>query len=406
MKPLEGTRVVELSVVVAAPSLGRTLEHLGADVIKVEPLGGEQFRFFGPSYQCPCREDENPIFDQYNGGKRSITLDLKKPEGMEAMMRLLETADVFLSNSRPGSMAKLGLDYDSLKVKFPRLIVGTVTGYGETGPDKSLPGFDTTAFWAASGFNSDISIKTEAYLPTGFPGGMGDIITGAELGIAVCSALYAREKTGKGDYVTASLFGTALWAMSLMTVAAQEKYGRKYPMSRYEASPTPYCCKDGEWIVFTILSSFEKQLNGVCKAIGKPEMASDPRFWPKENFIKPENTKTAIETFEKAFMEKTADEWLELLKANGVACNRMCHFRDATKSVQALENHFIQPHTMPDGETCMVVLPSCQSGNAGTPEFVRAPFLGEHSAEILRELGYDEKTIQNMAAEGAVGLRD
>ena len=372
MKPLEGIRVVELSTVVAASSIGRRLTQFGATSIKVESLAGDQFRTFGKTYQTPCTEDENPIFDQLNGCKRSIPLNLKTADGMEVMLKLLEQADVFVTNTRARALERLGLDYDTLKEKFPRLVYATITGYGDTGPEKDLPGFDTTAFWGVSGFNTDMSVMTGEYLPTMFPGGMGDSITAAELTGGICAALAGRERTGKGDRVTASLLATSLWSTSLMTVATQ--FGRRYPMTRYEGSPTPYRCKDGEFLIFTILSSFEKQFTGVCKAIGKPEMLTDQRFWPQASFVKPENTKAFIQICEAAFATKTCEAWLEILRGYDVACSRMNHFKDFVNNEQAKANGFIHYHTMPSGRQCWVTLPPCRTRRAGEPEFQRAPY--------------------------------
>lgn len=398
MKPLEGIRVVELSTVVAASSIGRRLTQFGATSIKVESLAGDQFRTFGKTYQTPCTEDENPIFDQLNGCKRSIPLNLKTADGMEVMLKLLEQADVFVTNTRARALERLGLDYDTLKEKFPRLVYATITGYGDTGPEKDLPGFDTTAFWGVSGFNTDMSVMTSEYLPTMFPGGMGDSITAAELTGGICAALAGRERTGKGDRVTASLLATSLWSTSLMTVATQ--FGRRYPMTRYEGSPTPYRCKDGEFLIFTILSSFEKQFTGVCKAIGKPEMLTDQRFWPQASFVKPENTKAFIQICEAAFATKTCEAWLEILRGYDVACSRMNHFKDFVNNEQAKANGFIHYHTMPSGRQCWVTLPPCRTRRAGEPEFQRAPYLGEHTCQILEELGYSQERITKMLEEG------
>lgn len=404
MKPLEGIKVVELSTVVAAPSIGRRLMQFGAESIKIENLGGEQFRYFGKTYQTPCTEDENPLFDQLNACKKSIPLNLKSEAGMEVMLKLLEQADVFVTNTRPKALQKLGLDYETLKVKFPRLVYAIITGYGDVGPEKDLPGFDTTAFWGVSGFNTDMSVMTDQYLPTLFPGGMGDQITAAELTGGICAALAGREKTGKGDRVTASLLATSLWATSLMNVSTQ--FGRKYPMNRYEASPTPYRCKDGEFLVFTILSSFEKQFSGVCKAIGREDMLTDERFVPQSNFVKPENTKTFIQTCEAAFITKDCEEWIRILRSYDVACSRMNHFKDFVNNEQAKANGFIYWHTMPSGRSCWVNLPPCRTENSGTPVFDRAPLLGEHTIPILKELGYSDEQIQKMIADGATVAHD
>ena len=154
-RPLEGVKVLELSTMVAAGSCGRMLADWGATVIKVEAESGDMFRNFPKTFLVPCTMDENPLFDNLNAGKRGIVLNLKTPEGMEAMHRLLAEADVFLTNTRVKALKKLGLDYDSLKDKYPRLIEANISGFGEKGPKKDNPGFDTVAFWASSGFNAD-----------------------------------------------------------------------------------------------------------------------------------------------------------------------------------------------------------------------------------------------------------
>ncbi len=158
--PLSGIKVVELAAFVAAPSAGRILADLGAEVIKVEAPSGDGWRITGVSYRPRFNKDENPVFDIYNTGKKFISLNLKTEAGKEAMFKLLEDADVFLTNTRPAGLKRLGLAYEDLKDKYPKLIYALVLGYGEKGPEKDTPAFDTTAFWSRAGFMRDLSPLT------------------------------------------------------------------------------------------------------------------------------------------------------------------------------------------------------------------------------------------------------
>ena len=158
--PLSGIKVVELATFVAAPVTGRILADLGAEVIKVEAPSGDGWRKTGAGYRPRFNKDENPVFDIYNTGKKFISLNLKTPEGKEALFKLLEDADVFLTNTRPAALQRLGLSYEDLKDKFPKLIYAIVLGYGEKGPEKDTPAFDTTAFWSRAGFLRDLAPKT------------------------------------------------------------------------------------------------------------------------------------------------------------------------------------------------------------------------------------------------------
>lgn len=156
-KPLEGIKVVELASFVAAPAAGRMLAEMGADVIRVESTAGDPWRFYGVNCGLPVADEENPLFDLYNLGKRDIQLDTKTPEGKEILLRLLGEADVFITNNRLKSLVRADLDYDSLKDRFPKLIYGLVTGYGQTGPDVDAPGYDGVAFFSRSGMLADMA---------------------------------------------------------------------------------------------------------------------------------------------------------------------------------------------------------------------------------------------------------
>ena len=198
--PLSGIKVLDLSTYVAAPVCCRLLADMGAKVIKVERPDGDTWRTTGKAY-VPDRfsDGENPVFDIYNSGKQHIALDLKTPQGKEVFWRLLEQADVFVTNTRPAALRRLGISYEDLKKQFPKLIYGIVLGYGEEGPEKDKPAFDTTGFWSKSGFLRDMATMGEHYAPVNPPFGVGDTITGYLLMGEICAALYRRSQTGLGD---------------------------------------------------------------------------------------------------------------------------------------------------------------------------------------------------------------
>ena len=210
-------------------------------------------------FNVPCSMDENPLFDSLNAGKEGIVLDLKTREGMEVMHRLLAEADIFITNNRKKALDRLGLNYESLKGKYPKLIFATITGFGDAGPKADAPGFDTVAFWASSGFNADMMVDEPGAYPVYSSSGPGDIISAMGLCYAITAALYKRTQTGIGDRVTISLYGTALWCFSLMAVASEERYGYKYPRTREQSPPldrpTGPRMANGSWRLLSSLIS-------------------------------------------------------------------------------------------------------------------------------------------------------
>lgn len=401
-KPLAGVKVVELSTMVAAGSCGRMLADWGAEIIKVETESGDMFRNFPKTFFVPCTMDENPLFDNLNAGKRGIVLNLKTEEGMEAMHRLLKDADIFLTNTRPKALERLGLDYDSLKDRYPGLIVATINGFGEKGPKKDNPGFDTVAFWASSGFNADMMVEGPGSYPVYSSAGPGDIVTAMGLCYAITAALYKKAATGEGDYITTSLYGTALWCFHIMAVATEERYGYTYPKSRENSAPTgaPFKTKDGEWVMTTILN-IDAQWPKLCEVLGIPEMANDPRYNSSLRQREPEVRKYLMEKFAEIYATKTADEWCKLLTEADIVHDKLGHYKDMEHSEQAWANDYIHEVTCPNGGKSILVRPAMRSRKMGIPEWKRGPMLGEHTEEVLREIGYTDEQIAAMEAKKA-----
>ena len=401
-RPLENVKVVELSTMVAASSCGRMLADWGCDVIKVETAAGDMFRNFPKTFFVPCTMDENPLFDNLNAGKRGVVLDLKTPEGMEAMHRMLAEADVFLTNTRPKALKRLGLDYETLREKYPRMVMASVNGFGVKGPKADDPGFDTVAFWASSGFNADMMVDGPDSYPVYGSAGPGDIITAMGLCFALVSALYKRDRTGEGDFVTTSLYGTALWCFHIMAVATEEQYGYTYPKSRENSAPTaaPFRTKDGEWVMTTILQ-IEKQWPILCQVLGVPELGQDPCYCTALAQRDPEVRKYLMQRFSEIYATKTADKWCKLLTEADIVNDKLAHYKDMEHSEQAWANEYIHEVTCPNGKRSILVRPAMRSEKMGTPAWKRGPMLGEHTEEVLREYGYLQEQIQEMEKKGA-----
>ena len=399
-RTLQGIKVVELSTFVAAPVCARMLADMGADVVKIEGFKGDPWRATAKASTFTT-DEENPVFDIYNAGKKSIKLNIKHPDGIKVLMELLADADVFVTNTRVPSLKKLGLDYDSLKEKFPRLIYATITGYGEKGPDAAAPGFDNIAFWTRSGFLMDMSIQGEGSYPVYSPTGAGDTFTGTVLFSAVLAALYQRERTGKGDYVTAALQNAGMWMMASMIMQAQDKYKVKYPKQRKDASPfsTSYKCADGEWIGLTILDH-DRYRAPAFEILGITEEMAPLNITTQEA-MKAKSAEV-IPIMERAFLKKTSKEWLAQFQAADIVCGILNHMSDATKDEQAIVNEFVQEYTCHNGEVCMMPCPPARLASQPLPKSGRTPLAGEDTKAVLASMGYSEQAIEGMMADGAV----
>lgn len=396
-KPLEGIKVVELASFVAAPAAGRMLAEMGADVIRVESTAGDPWRFYGVNCGLPVADEENPLFDLYNLGKRDIQLDTKTPEGKEILLRLLGEADVFITNNRLKSLVRAGLDYDSLKDRFPKLIYGLVTGYGQTGPDVDAPGYDGVAFFSRSGMLADMA-EPGGY-PASAPGCVGDGATGAALFGGICAALLNRERTGMGDFVETSLFGNAVWLCG--TMSAFEQYGYHYPKKRSEmgALYTFYKCKDGEWLHLAV-TQHDRYWKPLAEALNVPELAEDERF--KNAALISRNRAQLIPLLEQAFSQFDYDEIAARLRERDIVFDRMRHYRELAADPQAVANGFVKEHIYENGHSFMMAMLPVHMRNMDETGTGRGPQMGEHTDEILKQYGYSEEAILRLKEAKAI----
>lgn len=397
--PLSGIKVVEMSTFVAAPVTARLMADMGAEVIKVESPAGDGWRKTGVSFNPRFTPEENPVFDIYNTGKKHVSLNLKTPEGKEVFHKLLSQADVFITNTRPSALKRLGFSYEDVKDLYPKLIYAIVLGYGEEGPESHKPAFDTTAFWSRSGFLRDLAVVGEEYYPVTAPSSVGDTATGYLLLAEINAALFNRTHTGKGDYVRSTLFRNGIFCMGTMAIITQKPFGNTYPRNRLQngAPGGSFRCADDEW-VFIALGDPTKNIPAIHEALGLSEIMEDPRFQGAERV---KNMEAYYPLIRDAFLTKTAAEWVQLFDEADVPLVRMSHFSDVSEDPQAWANGFLEHVQFPSGNTDVMPSSPIEMGAAQTPPTVPAPGIGANTVEVLESLGYTREEVEKMVVSGA-----
>lgn len=398
-KPLEGIRVVELATFVAAPTTGRFLADLGAEVVKIEQPQGDGWRDTGYKVGYFSRK-HNPVFDLYNSGKKHISLNVKTPEGMEAMHKLLEGADIFITNLRTNALARNGLDYETLKDKYPALIYGLMLGFGEKGPDAELPAFDTTAFWSRGGFLRSLN-DADYDVPVTAPAGIGDAFTGYLLLSEILAALFRRSRDGKGELVKAGLYHNAVYGMGTMNIVTQEPDPTPRPIARKDGPVHmgAFCCADGEWIYF-IKGSVKEYDKKIATILGLEALLDDPRYADPGAIER--NREQLYPMFREAFLKQSSDYWLEKLHAIDVGAVRMVHFSDVSKDEQAWANDYLEHVQFPDGVSGVMPTSPLEMESVGKIVTKPAPMVGHDTVAVLQDLGYSDDEIARMNDSGAI----
>lgn len=393
-KLLDGVKIIELANYVAAPVVGRICADMGATVIKIEGRFGDPWRTTAANL-TKTGQDENPIFDMFNAGKKSISLNLKSAGGKKILYQLLEDADILITNTRERSLVKLGLNYDALKERFPRLIYAALTGYGPDGPDRDAPGFDNIAFWSRPGFLADMSIKAQGSYPVNTRGAMGDVISGTTLFGGVMAALYQREKTGRGDFVTMSLYNAGIWAMGGCLVMAEKPYCHEFPEPRLSGNPMNlvYQCSDKRWVRCTIFE-YDRYAAKFFGALGV--QAEMDKLGVHDMISLAGQAERAIPIFEQSFAQKQSSEWLAVFKELDIVCGLLNHFADVFEDEQALANHYIQEYRCKNGRPCMITTVPVRLGSQGVPKIGEPVSFAEHNNVILNQLGYTDEDIAEL----------
>lgn len=391
--PLDGMRVIDWTIWQQGPVCSTMLGDLGADVIKVEErIGGDPGRGMAKMSGIDMSDKPNFYFEANNRNKRGITVDLKKPEGREIIYRLVETADVFVQNFRKGVAERLGLGYAELRQRNPRLIYATATGYGPEGPESGDPSFDQLGL-ARSGIM--LAAGEPDMPPLAIAGGIADQMGAIMLAYGVLAALLARERFGVGQEVDGSHLGSMM-ALQGLSVSARLMWGFAIPRMprKYQANPlwNHYQCQDGRWICLGMLQP-DRYWAEFCRAVGRPELASDERFVDLR--VRAANAGAAIEILDQVFAGKPLAEWLTILRAGGdfIFC-QVNAVDDLPDDPQVRANDYVVDYEHPrHGATQVIGLP-VRLGE--TPGSIRlpAPEFGEHTEQILTEvLGYSWEQV-------------
>src|SRR6058998_1766184 len=333
-----GLKVVDFASFIAGPGAAVILSDFGADVVKVEPPKGELWRI-GQKIPPQPNSDIAYPFQLANRNKRSLTLDLKSPSASAVLERLVKWADVFIVNTPHPARKKLKLEYDDVAQWNPRLIYADLTGYGEKGPDASLPGFDITAYWARSGL---LSMTRDAGSPPTWPvAGSGDNATAVGLYAAILTALYRRERTGKGSYVTTSLLAEGVWSASVSIQAALcdakffAPHDRKNPAN---AALNVYRASDGAWFVLLVMPD---KLAPVAKAIGRADLLTDPRFSDPAKLMQNMPQLTAI--LDEVFSSQPMAHWYEVFNGVHVTFGAVRGPQEVVEDPQLRANDIVVP---------------------------------------------------------------
>jgi len=399
-KLLDGVKVVELATFIAAPAASRFLADLGADVIKIEAPRGDQLRYTAHSEGRPLNQRENTTFDLENANKRGIALNLRDDKAKEVLFKLLDKSDIFITNWRPDALKRAGLDYDVLHERYPALVYASVTGYGDDGPDKDLPGFDFTAYFARGGYLG--TLYPQGSEPMMVVPGLGDHNVGMNLAAGILAALYSAKQTGQGEMVSSSLFQSAVYNMGIMIQASQyPETGKPYPIDKRESSNpmnNAWLTKDGRYIQ-TCMPVYDMYYDALMKAFDREDMIGNEKFFPNANLIENNAMGEMYDFISENFATKTVDEWKEILMALDIPFGVAQLWEEIIEDKQAWANNFFYEMAYDNGSKKALVRPPVNFKEMGLAEYKRGPLLGEDGEEILEELGYSADDIQSMKEE-------
>ncbi|MEX2245328.1 MAG: CoA transferase [Dehalococcoidia bacterium] len=396
--PMEGIKVVEMGVWVAGPAAAAILCDWGADVVKLEPPTGDPFRgLFANALGVPIAV--NPPFELDNRGKRSICLDLRNDEARAVGRRLIDEADVFVTNMRPRVLEEHGVDYESVRKTNPRIIYCQVTGQGPDVEDRNRAAYDVGAFWSRAGIAASLTAQGNP-IPQQ-RGGMGDHMTGCNAAAAISAALFRRERTGEGQRVAVSLLRTGIYMMS-WDFSITMRMG--VPTNAYDRfhAPNPiincFQTKDGRWMWLLLLQA-DRHWPDLLRALGREDLHTDERW--KDISARRTNADGLVRELDGEFAKRTLAEWSEIFDRENV------WFAPVNSVSQTLEDPVAQACGAfadvpgPDGPVTLVNTPADFYGTPNGPRGL-APELGQHTEEVLLELGYDWDKIIALKEAGAI----
>ncbi|MDM8000249.1 MAG: CoA transferase [Dehalococcoidia bacterium] len=401
---LDGVKVVEFGHFLLVPTATAILADWGADVVKIENFrtGGDPVRFPSAIEGQPPPTFIKPSMwiHYFNRNKRGIGLNVMTDHGREILYKLVERADVFATNFDPRAIEKAKADYDTLKKVNPRLIYCQCSGYGSLGPDRHKPGFDYAAWWARSGMMDRISAPDASPRPQ--RAGLGDNLSSPAIAGAIAAALFCRERTGVAQKVEINLYHMAVWGMSFDIGTALNQGVNLKQTDRREVTNALWNCyrtKDGKWIML-VMPQTDRYWPAFCKAIGKPEWEKDARF---DSFAKRiEQNKFLIAALDEILGQRTAAEWESIAQEFDLVLGRIQTPMEVAQDPQAWENGFFEEVEYAPGKTFKMINSPVRFSESESRIRSIAPELGQHTEEILLELGYEWEDLAALKKEGTI----
>ncbi|HEY6394074.1 MAG TPA: CoA transferase [Candidatus Binataceae bacterium] len=401
-RPLEGIKVVELAMWVAGPSTAAVLGDWGADVIKLEdPAGGDPIRGFVTRSMNDPNLQLRPPYELENRNKRSVAVDLRKPDGREFALKLIERSDVFVTSLRVDALERMKLDYASLSARNQRLIYASVNGYGHRGPDRARPAFDYAAAWARSGLMATITEPGQN--PPAQRPAMIDHPVGLGLAGAISAALLGRVRTGQGRQVMISLFSMGLW-MNASDLTVGLMTGRTPRSERRDERVNPlwssYKCKDEKWVYFVMIQS-DRHWPDFCAALARPGWLADPRF--KDSNVRAANCAALTAEIDAAVASRTSPDWAPIFDRHQLIWGPVQTDAEVLEDPQALAIGAFAAVDHPNVPDCRVVNSPVEFGDSPTDPHRAAPELGQHTEEVAQEMGLSWEEIDRLKHSGAIG---
>lgn len=394
MKPLDGIRVIDLTRILSGPYCTMTLADMGAEVIKVEPPAGDDTRQWGP----PFIDTESAYFLSVNRNKKSIVVNLKEEKGKELVLKLIENADVVVENFRPGTLKRLGLGYDVLKERNPRIILASISGFGQTGPYTEKPGYDVIA-QGMGGLTSVTGVPGQLPVKAGFS--LADIGTGMWAGYGILTALFHREKTGEGQWVDASLLDTMISWHTYMAGNYFASGENPEPMGGAHPNIVPYQLFESSDGYFNIAVGNDNLWIKFCSILGDEHLINNSKYMTNADRVK--HREELVMYLQNIFYSKTSKEWVGFFEEVGIPCGPVLRFNEIYEDPHVLaRNQLIEIEHPTAGKIKMTGIPIVLSATPGSVE-TAPPLLGQNTRDILTQIvGLSDQEITELENSGVV----
>ncbi|MET0147089.1 MAG: CoA transferase [Ilumatobacteraceae bacterium] len=399
-RPLEGIKVVEVSMWAFVPSAGAVLSDWGASVTKVEPRTGDPVRGLNYAGIAPGHGGFTFMYEIFNRGKRNVAIDLGVEGAVDLVYKMVEDADVFLVSLLPAARRKLKIDADDIRAVNPSIIYAVGSGQGARGEDAEKGGYDSISFWARSGIASAVTPNDLPY-PLQMPGGaFGDGMSGAIFAGGIAAALVQKARTGEGCVVDSALLASAMWALQPGIVGSRILGVPELPKMSRNLIPNPlvntYRTSDDRYVALCMLQG-QRYWPGFCEAVGRPDLITDPDY--ADDASRGTNIDACIATLDEIFATRPLDEWVDVLASQPGQWDIVQKAGELPDDRQAIANGYTQDVDYGDGRSLTMVSTPVQFDKAPSP-IGPAPELGADTDEVMAELGLDEDEILDLKVRG------